>query len=451
MRAGIMVFALLLAACGGQPVVTGGGAAGPGEFAATQSAAPTSAPSSALSGTIAQTPFGALVREAVLTSPTAMSNSATLRSATAGIDAARADYRPKVSLGAEMDHTGTVLPALTLSQLVYDGGQSRARLRAARMRAEQQREDQVAALSAETLSAFDAAISLRAARARVAEARANLTAHERLYAMVSERTYAGVGSTVDEGSADARLTAARSGLMEAEAAVTKATGDFRAAFGFAPPAQLPTIPDAPGFGRTDPARIIEASAQMRALRFAEQQQREVIEEIRAQRTPRLSVSVTSALGQRTYGNDVQGGLGVQMPVSTGGQIKANLAAAEQELAALQADQAALRRQLMNALENAMADLHSRKARLANARAAVSAARNAFEMARDQYTIGKVSVIRLLDTQKDLSAAELALIEVERETALDGYTILAVTGDILAAVGVNNPREALPAQPVTDAG
>jgi len=394
-----------------------------------------------LTASIAKTKFGGNVRAAMLASPVTLSNAATVRSARALVDAEAGAYRPQVVFETDVTNSGTV-PELALTQLVYDGGATKARVKAATVQAYQNREDQVAALASETLRAVEAAITLERARRLASVARSNQAQLSRLRSIVADRVNAGAGSSADLLAAESRLTRAQSDTLEADAAQKQAVGNYIEVFGQVP-SGTPDVPDAPALKSTDIQTIIAASPRMASLRLAREKVDHEIRALEADGFPRLSVRAASGLGQRP-GNtrDLQAGLNVTVPIASGGQRKARIASAQERAVALEADQERLRRALVRGLSEAQNEIGTRRNRLANARRAVNTADQALASAQDQFSIGRATVTTLLDSQRDVAEAERNLAQIEAATKLDGYALLGLTGDILDAFGIPNPRTSI---------
>ena len=429
---------LALAGCTGAPMAGGPEGAVDAPSAAPALVAP--AAGTRLKTTVAKTGFGNSVRAAMLSSPVTQSNAATVRSARQLVEAEKATYRPQLVFQTSVGTSGRTVPEVSLSQLVYDGGATRARVRAATVQAWQDREDQVAALASETLRAVETAITLDRARRLSSVARSNQAQLSRLRSIVADRTDAGAGSSADLLAAESRLTRAQSDALEADAAVTQALGEYAEVFGTVPPGSLPPIPEAPALRSSDIQTVIAASPRMTSLKLARQKIDHEIAALQAEGYPRLAVEATSGLGQRGPGvKDVQAGLNVSVPITRGGQRKARILAAQEKAAALEADMERLRRALVRGLGEAQSEIGSRQTRLANARRAVSTAEQARASAQDQFSIGRTTVLTLLDSQRDLAEAQRNLAEIEAKTKIDGYALLGLTGDILDAFGIPNPR------------
>lgn len=406
-------------------------------------AATAPAPVLRLGHNLRDTGFGTRVRRAILTSPVARANAAMVAASVDQLGAEKSAYYPQVDLRSTLDDRGEVTPELTLSQLVYDAGATRQRIRAARMAAERDREDQVSALASETLAAVEVTLAVNRTRALLEVARTNEAALARLQEMIRDRTEAGAGSVADLTTAESRLTTARSEVLEATAALASAEASYRDVFGAAPPAALEPVPDAPALGLNDPAQIIAGAPGMISLQLLQQQTRHEIAALEAGAFPRFAVQVSSGLGLRPGDiDDVQAGLVASVPLSTGGQRRSRIASAKQALASYEAEAEDLRRDLTRALDQARSEIASRPARLANARQASATAARALEDTRSQYSINRSTVTALLDAQRDLALTERRLIEIEAATKLDAWALLGLTADILEAVGLPNPRDSV---------
>jgi len=62
-----------------------------------------------------------------------------------------------------------------------------------------------------------------------------------------------------------------------------------------------------------------------------------------------------------------------------------------------------------------------------------------DAAREQFSIGRRSMVDLLDAQRDFVRAEETLIRAEQERFLTDYAALALTGDILDLFDITLPE------------
>jgi len=71
-----------------------------------------------------------------------------------------------------------------------------------------------------------------------------------------------------------------------------------------------------------------------------------------------------------------------------------------------------------------------------ARIAVQANADSVSAAREQFTIGRRSLIEILDAQRDFVNAQERLILAEQSFFLTNYAALSLTGDILDLLGIS---------------
>jgi outer membrane protein TolC len=121
-----------------------------------------------------------------------------------------------------------------------------------------------------------------------------------------------------------------------------------------------------------------------------------------------------------------------------GSHQARIRAAEAQLDAVRAEREGLAREITRALADLRSDQRAGAARVAAAREAVTANRATVEASREEFSIGRRSLLGLLDAQRDLFEANETLIAAEREVALSGYAALALTGDILDVFAIKLP-------------
>jgi adhesin transport system outer membrane protein len=155
---------------------------------------------------------------------------------------------------------------------------------------------------------------------------------------------------------------------------------------------------------------------------------------RAQRWP----SVIAGLGGQRLADgstDVALDMSLNYSLDTAGQRRAAIEVAQANLASLTLEKDALEREIRRALDFVRSDQAAGRARIAAARAAVQANARTVAAAGEEFTIGRRSLLDLLDAQRDFVLAQQTLIEAEEQLLLSGYAALALTGDILPAFGV----------------
>jgi outer membrane protein TolC len=131
-------------------------------------------------------------------------------------------------------------------------------------------------------------------------------------------------------------------------------------------------------------------------------------------------------------------LGIDVPIYRGGIARANIDTAEAGLEQSRAGEEALRRELLRSLAQALEETSSIQGRLASARRAVRTNEKALEAARGQVDIGRGTLVQTLDALRELNTAQTRIIQLQAQARRAEYAVLAVTGDILDALGIAQP-------------
>lgn len=156
----------------------------------------------------------------------------------AAVNAVRAEYAPQV-YGVAMGDAMTTQSAgrlgytvgVTASLPLYDGGQRRADMDAAKSRLERARADALQARQQVDKEAATAWLTLQTATAQVQAATAGVTAAQEGYELATLRYNAGKSVTAERLDALSALTRARGTLLQARAAAVSARTQLQAALG----------------------------------------------------------------------------------------------------------------------------------------------------------------------------------------------------------------------------
>lgn len=397
-----------------------------------------------LAPTAADTAFGRSLRAAVTEHPS-------LRSAEAGIARAVADVqgeeslaRPQIDLaldvGAGLLGGGTLrtVPVLQATQLIFDRGATRARIRAARANLQSQfvNRDEIAGQVA--FEAIEAALELNLNQQRLELARENLSIHEDFLEQTMERTQVGAGVELDVLTVETRLADARANFARSQARLDVSEAIYTEIFGTN--AVLHTVQPAPNLPDVDVASLVETSPRMRALKAERERAVQVTEAVRAGSWPNLTIGVDAGYDPDTGDTTISASARPRVAL-TGAQQRAAVAGSEANVAELDAAIADLERQILRSLSILRSDQVAGRERLRAARAALEAHRLSISVIEDQFTIGRSTISELLDGQRDFILAQQLVIVTEFELILSGYAALALSGDILDVFGID-PREAL---------
>ncbi|WP_170762977.1 TolC family protein [Ruegeria lacuscaerulensis] len=388
---------------------------------------------------LAQSGFGQRVRAAVETSPELAQSASRLVVASANEDVAKGAFLPQFSVGLNArseriaSDLADVSPYLRISQLVYDGGAASGNLVAAQARVLESRGDRLQTAAATALSAIEAYVVVLDRRKLLDISTQNVAAHEELVLQTTERSAKGAGSNADVQAARSRMADARTRFADAKARLDRAEAQFREVFGV-PSGDLPPPVEAPNLSRTD-MQIITDSPQVRranaALLAAKAERTAAL----ARRQPDVRVA---AFADRDDSNDANFGvdLAFNYELDTTGQRRASIAAAEARVKEAEFERESVIRIIRRELGFVRSDQQAGAERLQAARSAVQANADSVAAARAQFTIGRRSLIEILDAQRDFVNAQERLILAEQSFFLTNYAALSLTGDILDLLGIS---------------
>ncbi len=428
---GFILIALQMSGCTQPPDLSGvelsfsGGTAGAG---ATKPSAP-----------LTQSAFGQRIRNAVETSPTLAQSETRMDVASANQDAARGAFLPQVSLGVNArseridSDIADVSPYLRVSQLVYDGGAARGELTAAKARVYESHGDQLQTAAATALAAIEAYVVVLDRREIRDVNSQNVTAHENLVRQISERAASGAGSNADVLTARSRMADARTRLADAIAQVDRAEARFSEVFG-TPAGPLPQPIRAPDLNRTD-AQIVMNSPQVRRADASLLAAKAEWTAAQARRQPDIRVA---AFANQDTDRDANFGvdLSFNYELDSTGQRRAAITAAQAQVKDAEFAREALIREITRELGFIRSDQKAGAERLRAARIAVEANAESVQATRAQFTIGRRSLIEILDAQRDYVNAQERLILAEQSFFLTNYAALSLTGDILDLLGLS---------------
>ncbi|WP_170415385.1 TolC family protein [Ruegeria atlantica] len=388
---------------------------------------------------LAQSEFGQRVREAVETNPNLAQSETRLEIAGANEKAAKGAFLPRVSMGINArsqrvnSDIADLTPYLRVSQLVYDGGAASGELAAAQARVLESRGGQLQTAAALALAAIEAYVVVLDRRKILEISTQNVEVHTEIVRQITERTEQGVGSSADVLTARSRMADARTQLADAEARVDRAEAQYHEIFGRAPGALAAPVA-APKLPSTD-AQIVLDSPQVRRANAALIAAQAELNAAIARRQPGVEIA---AFADRNDSNDANFGvdLSVNYELDSTGQRRAAITAAQAQVREAEFARETLIREIRRELEFIRSDQNAGAVRLQAARLAAQANAESVEAARAQFTIGRRSLIEILDAQRDYVNAQQRLILAEQSFFLTNYAVLSLTGDILDYLGIS---------------
>lgn len=393
---------------------------------------PTAARSVMISRSVQNTAFAQLIRQGVANAPSTAAASSVLAAAGSRVDSARSAYQPQLSAEGAINSDGAAVPVLRLSQIIYDGGRTQKRVALRRTEADQIYESEVASLSARAFEAVEVIINLDRDQRLQAQEQRYVSSVGSLLVDLEDRFDAGAGSVADVLTGKGRLSNAQAEYDQATLDVSYAAAAWVEVFGAAP-AAVPGIPAAPVLNTTNNAIVLDRSPRMREATFLTQVRQQEYDLSLVAGRP-----VLSGILETDFNDGLEARVGVSVPIYQGGLLKSDIATAAARLAETEERALVLRRQLERALTQARAETGSNAARVARAREAVRLNEASVDAAQGQFRLGKGSLLQTLDALRELNEARVRLIRQDAEAKRAEYAILAVTGDILDALGILAP-------------
>jgi adhesin transport system outer membrane protein len=392
--------------------------------------------------TVARGAFGQHVARAVMAEPAITRSTADIRAARADKRAADGAFRPDLSIGVnaqtrlDSNTNSDSGPFLRVSQLVYDAGAARSDQTAAEARVLQSRAQQIETGARVTLEAVEVYKRLLTSRRLLAIAEENLNVLRDFAGQIEERAERGAGSTADRLIAQSRVADAETQRVDAQAQLERAEAAFRRLFGEIPgnlprPVKAPPLP-------ADEADVLDQSPRLRAANATLKAAEADLMAASARRQPGVELGAT---GRRASGGggDLALDLTLNYSLDTRGERRAAVDAAQARLDAAEAERETLLRDVREALAFVRTDQTAGEARVIAARQAVASNAASVDAAREQFSIGRRSMVDLLDAQRDYVRAEDTLIRAEQERFLTDYAALALTGDILDLFDITLPE------------
>ncbi len=392
-----------------------------------------------LKGNVARTEFAELVRRSVATSPTTAAGAASVLASKSRIDAEQGAFLPQIEAETSLTSDGDTVPILRLSQIIYDGGKVSGRVGLRQIEARQTWLNELSELSALSFEAIETIIDLDRNRRLEEQAQQNLDRTDVLVSDLQSLFDAGAGSVADLLAGQGRKSNAETELAQAQTDVELATATWVEVFGTRPDI-IPPIPPAPILAAATSQQMVARSPRLRTqVAFSQVREQEVVVAERATR-PTLSAILETDFDQGSIDDGVQARLGVTVPIYQGGSARANVETARANLQQSRADEEELRRELQRNLSQALEETNSIQRRLATARRAVEINEQALDAARGQFDIGRSTLVQILDALRELNLAQVRVIQLEAQARRAEYAVLAVTGDILDALGVAQPTD-----------
>ncbi len=333
--------------------------------------------------------------------------------------------------------SNTVNIGLSLQLLLFDAGQTRFQLEAAKESVLATREALRSVEQQVLLRAVAAFQDVRRNQEFVALRDNNLRLLRQELRAAQDRFEVGEVTRTDVAQAEARLAAARSEFAAAEGDLTQAIEEFRAAVGrlpgnLQPPRNLPNLS-----GDVDASAQIAVRAHPDILQAQHEVSAAELNVLAADAETKPDVSLFGNLGASEDISDTDfsrtGSFGVQVtgPIYQGGLISSLKRQAMAQRDATRGNLHEVRRRIVQDVGDAYAILRSAQAQRTSSREQVRAADVAFRGVREEATLGARTTLDVLDAEQELLDARANMISAEADVVVAAYSVLASLGQLTA--------------------
>lgn len=380
--------------------------------------------------------------------------------------AAKGGYLPSIDVSGEFGAAnrqyddrgwfGRDYAEASITQMLFDGFLVRNQLKEAdqtRLTRYYELLDEVQTKALEAIEAYE---DVRQYRETLALARQNYETHEKVLALINERTGSGVGNGADLQQASGRLALAQSNLLTEQANLHDVTARFQRIVGSSPAATLADYTVASAGVPADFQAVMGAAVRNHPSLYAAytnvQAADAAVGQARAAYYPRITVGARHGTYRNTSSFDSQYdphgrgqesflGLNLNYNLFRGGADKARESAAERR-----------RSQSKELLNKACVDLRQTASiawnNVANLKAKLSAldahrvgAANVATAYEQQFYIGRRTLLDVLDAKNEAFQSERSYAQARHELTKANYRTLYSMGTLLDAVGQS--RDGLP--------
>lgn len=372
--------------------------------------------------------------------------------------ASKAQRMPKVDVSArtsayksKVSSSDNLVISLSASQSLYDGGATTAAVRQhhEELDAEQQRVvDQALEIGLQAAIAY---ISVQQARDTVLVTRRNMESLRDIARRVELRVSAGFGSDTDLLDVRLKLQNAKLNLLEAEDQANKAVLNYRNLTG-ASPGKLKAIAISrfglPATVEEAVALARDASPKVMALLSDARAADAAVAGVLAANRPQVGVDLGVNLNQDMgtpwdRSQDVSARFTVSMNLFDGGMTKARARKARYVAYASRYRAQSAGLAMEQQIRNAWIDVESGRQRVQLLTQQQKTARQSLALYLKRFDAGVEPLQRLLDVQSEVAAVDMAKVGATYTTLATGFRLLAGTGRLLAALGIEFDARANP--------
>ncbi|WP_452612412.1 TolC family outer membrane protein [Pseudochrobactrum kiredjianiae] len=398
---------------------------------------------------MAETLFGAMQK--------AYHNNAALNSSRAGLRAvdedvaiAKSGYRPTLNgtykYGRSRDGTRDLYSTtgevgIQLNQTLFDGFQTKNNVAAAESNVFAQRENLRNNEQNRLFEAVQAYMDVYQNRQIASLRQKNLAALNEQVRAAKARLDVGEGTRTDVAQADAQRSSAVAQLNAALANVKSAEAVYRQVTGSSPD-KLQTAKPA---GKSLPKSIAQAYAiaeaahpGIKATQYAMDAAGHNVKAKEGALLPTVGLTasashstVYSGLPMAGDGNSASIGVGVTVPIYSGGKNSATVRKSKEQLGQARIEIDVIQDQVRAAVASSWSQLEASKASLSAFRDGIAAARLALDGVVEERNVGQRTTLDVLNAQNDLVDIQIQQVQAERDVVVASYAVLSSVGRLTA--------------------
>ncbi|NJO53635.1 MAG: TolC family outer membrane protein [Bacteroidales bacterium] len=416
----------------------------------------------ALAGEVQAQTLESALAQAYRTNPTLNSQRAGVRAVDENVPQALSGYRPRITGTADIGDqslttktwTNTTPPrstvtnrdnlnpggyGLTLSQTVYNGGQTTNRVRQAEAQVIQARETLRNSEQNVLLDGVTAYMNVLRDTAIVTLRQQNVAALEEQLRATRDRFQVGEVTRTDVAQAEARLAGAQSLLLSANARLQTSRAQYREVIGSEPGRLVPGRPIDKLLPASLEAAVASGLSRHPAIEAAKNGADAAMLEVKVAEGSLLPIVTLEASYLRRFdgSSQLEDSMTAQVvgrltvPIYQGGSEYATIRQAKETLGQKRLDVDVSREQVRAAIVQSWGELQAAKAQIEAEQTQVRANEIALEGVREEARVGQRTTLDVLNAQTELVNSQVALVVAQRDRVVASYSVLSGIGRLSA--------------------
>jgi outer membrane protein len=404
-----------------------------------------------------QDTLGEAVESAISNNPTLMAERKTRQAADETLNQAQAGMGPQINLQgnfyAHNDEFGRTFTTpigtfpldgtsqraaigLEARQSLWSGGSLTAQRDLARAGVDESQARLIGVEQDLVLNVVSAFMDVRYAESELSIRERNVDALRQQVLAAKDRFEVGEVTRTDVAQAEAREASAQSALAGARARLARVRAVYEQVVGRAPVqlAEPPALPQLPGTLEEAQAIARNANPYLMAARAREVQGERSIDVAKGRLGPKLDLVGTAGLVE-TYHDDsfrdtnFAAGVELSFPLFNSGLLDSQTRGAQLGADRSRYERIAIERQVTAQVTSAWHQVVAAREEIRASASQVAAAEIALEGAAQELAVGERITLDVLDQERELLEARLALIDAQRASYIATHQLLAAMGDL----------------------